>query len=419
MTIRTRNQLKQTAVLLLAIVAVADLAGCASTRSRLTGFRFMKRQAIARDASIDQICAKINANVADSDARRGLRAWRSDHVRVTFTGMPAMLPATLAVQSPSSLRLRISNPLSGGDEADLGSNSDRFWFWAKDGGSRLFTAKHEHSHLVAKQLQIPFEPDWVIDVLGVRTVDAAVVERRPTHDPDVVELAEPYRLPNGLAAERVARVDLREGRIIGHELRQRGRMIAEARITSWNDCKKTGLKTPGTIRLKWPEKEMAMTLYVSRSEANPPDLSAHSFILPQRPGCQLCDLSEQMGAEQFAEAATAAASSAAALPPTQAKSLTPPQPISTGAYTPQPIAGSSVDAPRPSDDFQPFFDEPAVRSSHVRFETGTPTQPVSRSPQTHDATGRDDASAQQPAGSDPWAEDWSTDNTGRVTIDAF
>ena len=289
---RTAPTLLAPTLVVLSLVAGCLLgAGCSSTNTRLARLPFLQRQAIPETATTAEICAAVNRNQLGDAGQAPLSGWSSDHVRVTFSGLPAALPATLAVRSPRDLRLRIRHPLSGSDKADLGSNAERFWFWSEESGPHLMTACHADAHLVAQQLQIPFEPDFVIGVLGLQPLQAAQLERRPGASRDVVELAEPIRLPDGHRGERVVRVSLREGVVVGHELRQNGRMIARADIARWDTHRDTGFKTPAQVRLSWPQSDIAMTLRISQTAVNPRTLSTVHFEMPRRQGVEVCDLS--------------------------------------------------------------------------------------------------------------------------------
>ena len=425
--------------LLLALTTLAS--GCASLRTRFPKMPLLGFQAIEPEASAADICRALNTNVRGSRGEAGLSAWRSEGVRVKLSGVPVSLPATLAVQAPRDLRLRVSHPMMGSDKADLGSNDDRFWFWAEDGGPRLFTARHEHTHMVARQLQIPFEPEWIIDVLGVTPLDPQGMEKRPTPDPHVVELAKPYRMPDGHAAERICRVNLRDGEIVGHELRQRGRMIARADIDEWTLDRRTGLKTPKVIRMAWPEADTSMTLRISGAEVNPPSLTTALFELPRRPNVEVADLSEAAAARELLAAGPRAGQTLLS-DPTLQKGLAAPQPPGqTGPtvtmadpkrsqpqhFQPQhfqpldatPLTRSAANVSRslpvadPASDFgqsagfaNPAADFQPVQGTPVRFglPPGRSVQPVS---------GRDGATPWDAApAADPWAE-------ASVTIDEF
>lgn len=362
------NRSRPIATLCLGLLTLASMlaSGCASLRTRFPKIPLMGFQAIPQEAGVEEICAAINRNTHGDRGQPGLTAWRSEAVRVKLSGVPVSLPATLAVSSPRDLRLRVSHPMMGSDKADLGSNAERFWFWAEDGGPHLFTAKHEHAHRVAKQLQIPFEPDWVIDVLGVKPLDPRGMDRRPTDDPQIVELSQRYRLPDGHAGERVHRVDLRNGEVVGHELRCRGRMIARADIEEWSRCRRTGLKTPKVVKINWPQAEAAMTLRIGQTEVNPPSLTTALFELPQRPNVATTDLSRPTGSQRLLAAAPRAASTLANDPTLRSAvrdNLEHPSKDFSNDFASQPnefeqlrdarpIAGAA--SAQPADDFAPW-----------------------------------------------------------------
>ena len=327
---------------LLGLVTILTLilggSGCASFRPRFPKMPLLGFQAIPKDATAEQVCRHLNENVVGGPGQPGVSAWESHKVRVHLTGVPVSLPATLTVRAPRDLRLRISHPMMGSDKADLGSNAERFWFWAEDGGPKLFTARHEHAHRVARQLQIPFEPDWVIDALGVRKIDPRNIELRPTGNDQIVELAEPYRLPDGHRAERIRRVNLRDGEIIGHELRCRGRTIAEARINEWTRCRRTQRKTPRAISLRWPEAGTGMSLRIAETEINPRHLTTALFEMPRREGIATVDLSQRFGAGELLASVPQAAESLMSDPSLRAAATGS---VRTAAETPPRAAAGS------------------------------------------------------------------------------
>src|SRR5262249_13984212 len=79
------------------------------------------------------------------------------------------LMADIAVEKNRHLRIVVSS--MGGNELDLGCNDDVFWFWAKRSPDRaVMYANHEQIDLVRDTLQIPFEPDWLMEALGVAAI---------------------------------------------------------------------------------------------------------------------------------------------------------------------------------------------------------------------------------------------------------
>ena len=119
-------------------------------------------QVFTKTATLDEITDHLNQE------RSRVMGWRSTDVRIKATGEGIIAPslsASICVQSPRNLRLMASSPL--GTEVDFGSNTDRFWFWAKRQEPKiLMTGSHEG--LGQQQvLPIPFPPAWLMEALGV------------------------------------------------------------------------------------------------------------------------------------------------------------------------------------------------------------------------------------------------------------
>ena len=108
----------------------------------------------------------INANTAEV---RQL----SCEIQIRMDGVPP-LSGTLIVEKPRRLRLKAG--LIGISEmgVDVGSNDDEFWIWNKAaiGGQvpAIYFAKHSEFAQSSMRQMIPFEPQWIIDALGLMTL---------------------------------------------------------------------------------------------------------------------------------------------------------------------------------------------------------------------------------------------------------
>ena len=61
-----------------------------------------------------------------------------------------------------------------GPEVDLGSNDELFWFWIRRSPEpAIFYCRHEQFAISAARNVLPVEPDWLIEVLGMATIDPA------------------------------------------------------------------------------------------------------------------------------------------------------------------------------------------------------------------------------------------------------
>ena len=74
---------------------------------------------------------------------RGLTAWKSVDTTVSVrmpNGMPHKLSGNIACQAPDHFRLSASSIVA---HADLGSNSERCWFYVQPGDGQVLTWRHE------------------------------------------------------------------------------------------------------------------------------------------------------------------------------------------------------------------------------------------------------------------------------------
>ncbi len=77
---------------------------------------------------------------------------------------------------------------------------------------------------------IPFQPDWLIEALGVVPIDPKQVTRmEPGETHQTVNLISELLSPSGQPVQKVIRVDLRHGVVLGHYLYDANRrLIAKA-----------------------------------------------------------------------------------------------------------------------------------------------------------------------------------------------
>lgn len=285
-------------LLLLAAVSLLQ-QGCMVANRLFPPTPFSKRApcALQPGASKVQIVQYLNRNITGTDTRSGLASWRSSHVRLSVPGWPS-LPASIAIEAPRNLRLRVSDPLSRNDIVDLGSNARQFWVWAKDGQPKnVITAAHEDLPAAQDVLRIPFQPDWLMEVLGVIPINVGEVTlRHPDPSSPTVELVSTVPSPTG-PIEKVIRVDSCHGIVREHALYDaRGVIIARAALYDHGIDTATGLVMPHLVRIDWPEMNQQLTMRIDKVELNPPPLQASAWTVPTKPGYPTIDLKELVAA---------------------------------------------------------------------------------------------------------------------------
>ncbi|MEX0704326.1 MAG: hypothetical protein WD069_19655 [Planctomycetales bacterium] len=261
------------------------LAGCSF------GWPFVRRDAGQQfeplPPAVDkaQLVERLNLNASR------IIAWRCNDATITAKGVPARLTATIAVESPQRFRLVASSIT--GNEADFGSNDDRFWFWMRRGEPRqVFTVSHEDFRRLGPRLQIPFQPDWLMEVLGVSPIDAN--EYQLAHDDPqrrFARLTAERLMPDGRAVRRSIVVDTqRGGVIVEHSLYDDGgRLLAKASLLE-HRMEPAGVTMPHQVRLEWPPAGLELTLSLGPIEINPLHLHERMWEVPAIPDSPTVDL---------------------------------------------------------------------------------------------------------------------------------
>lgn len=262
----------------------AVLPGCQASKWMLPQLGSTPCQ-LPRDITRTELVALLNQRTSQ------LIAWRSTDVKINSRDIPVSLSASVSVESPRNFRLQARSLT--GEEADFGSNQDRFWFWMKRSPQPyVFFARHEDMPLIGSRLPLPFQPDWLMEVLGVIPLDgSAMTLQRSSESPEVIRLVSERTSPAGRPVRRVIEVETCYGHIVAHELYDRsGQLIARASLSDYRTDEETGLPLPHHIALEWPQAQLDMTLRIGTIEVNPPSIPAQVWRLPDYPGSKPLNL---------------------------------------------------------------------------------------------------------------------------------
>lgn len=258
---------------------LASMAGCA-----VWGRFFPHRQppcALQPGASYSEIVARVNQNFTPP-AGPPLGAWECTQVTMYAKHMPAYANADISVQAPHKFRVRAFNPLSGSEVADFGSNSDEIWFWGQ-GGPGVVTASHEQLPQFLNQMQVPFEPEWLMEVLGVMPIDPTQYQMvRPTPDTGYVDLVADQTAPNGEPVRRLIRIDTCRGTVVEHRITSAdGQTIARARLDKYELDVTGRYLLPRFVQLEWPQADSEMKMYLNGPIHTDPGQLTSNWTVPQ------------------------------------------------------------------------------------------------------------------------------------------
>lgn len=274
---------------LLAGILLASMFGCATSSrpARETWTTLFHRSAkIPADATKEEIVSYVNRNISP------IHSWRSTQATVKCTGVLIPLHAQLAVEQPNHFRLMVSTGISG-NELDLGSNEEHIWFWAQRMEPKaVMTCRHEEIAAVQDQLPVPFQPEWLMEVLCVSPLQADQAEMH--HDPNNryrVKLVSHHVGESGAVTRKVSTIDLRRGEVTEHELYDaEHRLIAKAELSDYRGFPNTTARLPHHIALTWVEQDLKMNISLNGVEVNPPHLSAEMWHIPQFDDCPVVEL---------------------------------------------------------------------------------------------------------------------------------
>ncbi|MCA8995986.1 MAG: hypothetical protein KDA80_03350 [Planctomycetaceae bacterium] len=274
---------------LLIVAVLAAQTGCAM-RGRLFP------QQMVFDTSVDkeQLITHLNRNITGTTSQSGIVSWQSNKARLRITGVPAYLPTSIAVEAPRNFRMLVSNPMTGGQEVDIGSNPERFWFWQNQ-APEMVTVRHEDVPLALQHIRMPvhIHPDWLMEALGVIPLDPHEYQMGTPHpDSGIVDLVTLRKSPLGQNLEKVVRVDLARGEIREHFIRiPGGDILARARLDDYRPMP-NGAHLAHNVKLYFPEAKMAMTLDLHNVTVNPPALAHNKSLwqMPQMAGCHTVDI---------------------------------------------------------------------------------------------------------------------------------
>lgn len=286
---------------LLACVVMLTNSGCPSmTLWRRNDPKLSKADPpLPLNASSEEILARINQNAYSEFSPEGLKSYRCDDVRVRMQGVPAPMRASMVVEAPRNLRLRVANPLSGGEAVDIGSNEEQFWMWAKDSKpANVLVCAHDQIAVATQvtSLPLPFRPDWLMEVLGVSPISGSKYEvRRAKPKSPIAELISVQHTPDQQPVRRIVKVNTMYGVVLEHRVESmEGKMIARAALSHhWRDPV-TRLILPRQIAIDWPaaDQTLALTLELNTVDFNPPAESMAMWQVPQLDGFPEFDLGE-------------------------------------------------------------------------------------------------------------------------------
>jgi hypothetical protein len=270
---------------------------CAAVFASAVGCDFMRKQIRPADGGVvgtgelpavgpDLLVGYLNQRAGQMQSLYYDDVW----MRCYDGKMP--LPALTGVMDcaqPRNFRMRSNGRLAG--EIDMGSNADQFWVYVKAGGDPVYVfASHTDFEQGKARLpgNIPFEPAWVMQVLGMMKYPESNSYNVATGRADrTYTLSWQDRTPQGpVVKEVVFEADENIGtrpRVKKHVVREAG---GNKTVIAFAEVKKTGTQVlpatdpkagyglpvqyPTDVTLRWEEQKFEMHLELKGVRINEP-----------------------------------------------------------------------------------------------------------------------------------------------------
>lgn len=264
-----------------------------------------------KSVSADQLVSYLNGQ----SAKLNTLTYADARVTAREGLMSYTVRGNLAASQPRYFHMTGQGGAMGG-KVDLGSNPEQFWMYiqAPTMGQTFVYASHSDFEGGRAKLPVPFEPDWVMQALGMTTFpDAKTVK----YDVKLDERARTYTLswpattPTGMPIRKeiVFSVDDADSsrdvpQVKRHVMRDaKGKVICTAEVKSAKTVSVGGtdsttnrqsvVQYPTRVVLKWEEQRFEMDMELREARVNP-QLTAQQlqseFTRPNIPGATPIDL---------------------------------------------------------------------------------------------------------------------------------
>jgi len=209
--------------------------------------------------------------------------------------VPTLRSGMMVCQKPRSFRMQAGLAF-GGDQLDLGSNKDELWLYVRQPKPTFLFCSHSDFPKVQEELPVPFEPDWVLQALGMTTYDPAKPYRIEKD-----ERNRTYRLicddvtSNGQKIRRVTefeggKSDGTSPQVKRHLMQQPDRTgnyatvaVAEVQRVQTMESGGAYVQVPTHVVLEWPVQKVKMDLTLGKVKLNQTEQLA-LFTKPARIG---------------------------------------------------------------------------------------------------------------------------------------
>jgi hypothetical protein len=238
----------------------------------------------------EQLVAYLNAN---SNNIQSIQCKDVD-MNIRMKRQEVGIQGWMVCQKPQNFRMRAS--ALGKDAADIGSNSQEFWYWISKGDPYLIHCSYQDLARGA-EVPFPFRPEWVMEAMGMGDYSSAGGYRLQ-YRANKIDLIQDTTDARGQRVQKITVFNRERSRtqVTDHILRDaHGREICSAHI---DDAQVIGAAAiPRRIAFSWPSQELKLVMKFDDAQVNLQFANEQSQALFNRPalaGVQSFDLGRRM-----------------------------------------------------------------------------------------------------------------------------
>src|SRR5262245_48386276 len=242
-----------------AVATLALIAGC-------TRWSFLNKGPETKPAPVGET-PPVSAFVdyLNDNARR-IDTVRCTEIDVTCSqGFQSFgLRGKMVAQKPRNFAM--SSDLFGKSAVEVGSNDKEFWYWISkaDPPYQVYCSYKDLNDGRVKQLPFPFQPDWIMETMGMGTYGPADRYRLEAEG-NTIKLVE-QTTAQGKATRKIIVMNRRPVQPPTPQITtflmvdEGGKEICSAHVSETQLDKNTGAVIPRRLEFRWPEQRFKMAM---------------------------------------------------------------------------------------------------------------------------------------------------------------